>query len=133
VPTAWWLTEAMCWGGVPPATPLAAPAGRMARMRARVKQLPFAGKAARYLKRLILMPWNFTKLQQAVEENQREIRTLLEEKKREVQDAMKQQTRSWRTVIGTQLMDLRSEVVRQQMPPETGIRPAQPRDRSAAA
>jgi glycogen(starch) synthase len=133
LPTADWLPQAMAAGGVPNVVAEgvpAAPPGRRARLRSLVGRLPLAGKAARYLKRLILLPWNFAKLHQALLEQQQATRELLYAQKRELCDALNQQARELRTVLGAQLNDLRSEIARPQ--PEPRLLDASNRERNAA-
>jgi hypothetical protein len=118
LPTAYWLTRAMAAGGVPnviiDGVP-AAPAGRLPNVRARLK---FFSNVMRYLKRLVLLPWNFAKLHHSFHEQQVALREQLEAQKRDLQQAMHEQARELRTVIGAQLNELRDEMVRLQKPAE---------------
>jgi glycosyltransferase involved in cell wall biosynthesis/GT2 family glycosyltransferase len=132
LPTAHWLTQAMAAGGVPNVAleGVPAPRGRLARARSLLGRLPLVGKAARYLKRLILLPWNFAKLYQAFQEQQHATRELLAAQKRELCEALDRQGRELRTVVGAQLHDLRSEITRPE--PEPLVLSAPERARNAA-
>jgi hypothetical protein len=131
--TAWWLTRAMAAAGVPNVildlVP-AAPPRRFAGLRSRLARIPLLGKATRYLKRLILLPWNFAKLYHAVFEQQHSTRELLQTHKRELNDALNQQARELRTMMGAQINDLRGKIARVQTPSETSQLPK--RERNAA-
>ena len=90
-----------------------------------MQRVALVGKMARYLKRLILLPWNFAKLYQTFYEQHHATRELVYKQKLELhwalnqeanqlRAALTQQGKELRSVMGAQLNELRAEITRAQ-------------------
>ncbi len=93
----------------------AMPRTRLAKLKARIKAVPVLEKLAKYLKRVVYLPWTFHKFQATFLEMQHNLRMIVQEQHREMRELIDKRNNETRRVVLQEMEELRG-LLREQQP-----------------